>query len=343
MMNQIPGLSLSATFGVSLVNNNSAKVLIVDDRPLSRLATVDLLSLDGYEVLETEGDTAIVENIIAQMPDLVLLDAMTKQVDSFDLCRQIKSDRRTEDIPVVLMTVGDSREERLKGVEVGVDDFLIKPLDRIELSTRVKSLIDRKRLNEGLDQTQQVLFSIAKAIESRSSNSGGSAKIISLAQSFGEYLQLPPPDIENLVFAAHLHDIGEIAIPDAVMLKKGELTAEERDLIRQHVLVGEKICQPLRNRREVLPIIRNHHERWDGTGYPDGLAGDRIPVLAQVFQILDIYQALTSDRPHKQACSPTQAIAIMAEETAKGWRNPQLVEAFTKFIETCDSLVSESR
>jgi putative two-component system response regulator len=334
MMNQIPGLSLSSAFAVSAVNHNSAKVLIVDDRPLSRLAAADLLSLDGYEILEAEGNPEIVENIIAEMPDLVLLDVMMRQIDSFALCRQIKTDRRTEDIPVVLMTVADSREDRLKGVEVGVDDFLVKPLDRIELSTRVKSLIDRKRLNEGLDQTQQVLFSIAKAIESRSASSGGSAKVISLAQSFGEYLQLEAKDIEHLVFAAHLHDIGEIAIPDAVMLKKGELTVEERNLIRQHVLVGEKICQPLRNRREVLPIIRNHHERWDGTGYPDGLSGDRIPYLAQVFQILDIYQALTSDRPHKEACSPVQAIEILAEEAEKGWRNPQLVTAFTQFIQT---------
>ncbi len=334
MMNQISGLSLSDTFGVSPVNDSSAKILIVDDRPLSRLATVDLLSLDGYEILEAEGSPEIVENIIAQMPDLVLLDVTIGQINSFDLCRQIKNDRRTEDIPVVLMTVADSREDRLKGMEMGVDDFLVKPLDRIELSTRVKSLIDRKRLNEGLDQTQQVLFSIAKAIASRSSTGAGSAQVIALAQSFGEYLQLAPKDIENLVFAAHLHDIGEVAIPDAVMLKKGELTVEERNLIRQHVLVGEKICQPLRNRREVLPIIRNHHERWDGTGYPDGLSGDCIPYLAQVFQILDIYQALTSDRPHKQACSPAQAIVILSEETKKGWRNPELVAAFTQFIET---------
>ena len=151
-------------------------------------------------------------------------------------------------------------------------------------------------------------------------------------KAFGEYLHLSTEDVENLAFAAHLHDIGTIAIPDAVMLKQGELTAAEKELIREHVLFGEEICQPLRNRSGVLPIVRHHHERWDGTGYPDGLSATQIPYLAQIFQVIDIYDALTSDRPHKQAYSPAKALEIMLEETRKGWRNPQLVKQFATFI-----------
>jgi putative two-component system response regulator len=336
MIDRPSGLSQSAQ-AISLVMNYSedtpAKILIVDDHPLSRMTAVDLLLLDNYEVLEADSGLFEIDYILEQKPDLVLLDVMMPRMDGFEICKLLKQDERTCHIPVIFMTVADEREYRRQGMEVGGDDFLTKPLDRFELLTRVKSLINQKRLNEGLDQTEQVLFSIAKAVESRSSDSGSScARISALAQGFGEYLQLSQEAIDNLVFAAHLHDIGTVAIPDAVLLKKGELTPEETELIRQHVLIGEKICQPLRNRRGVLPIVRHHHERWDGSGYPDGLAGNEIPQLAQVFQILDIYDALTSERPHKKAYTPAQALEIITEETAKGWRNPHIVEEFTAFI-----------
>jgi len=316
-------------------NNSSittAKILIVDDNPLSRMTAIDLLSLDGYEVLEADSESIIFDSVTRQQPDLILLDVMIGSVDSFAFCRQLKKDYRTANIPIVLTTLTDSRESRIKAMEAGGDDILLKPLNRIELSTRVKSLINQKRLNDGLDQTEQVLFTIAKAVDSRSVSNGSSVRVASLVKSFAEYLNLTPEETDDLSFAAHLHDIGTIAIPDAIVLKTGGLTAKEKDIIRQHVLIGEEICQPLRNRSGVLPIIRHHHERWDGTGYPDGLSGDNIPYLAQIFQIIDIYDALTSDRPHKKAYAPAEALKIIVEETKKGWRNPQLIEDFTAFI-----------
>ena len=337
MTKPISNLSYRNTHNFSfIVNNpepNSAKILVVDDRPLSRMTAVDLLSLDGYQVLEANSDRLIFDSIVEQQPDLLLLDIMLQDTNGFELCKKLKRDNRTRDLPIILTTVEARREYRSKVAEVGADDLLTKPLDRFELSARVKNLINQKRLNEGLDQTEQVLFSIAKAVESRSSDRGGScARVADLVRMFGEYLELSIEDIDNLVFASHLHDIGTIAIPDSIMLKAGELTAEERELIGQHVLIGEKICQPLRNRSGVLPIIRHHHERWDGTGYPDGLSAREIPYLAQIFQIIDIYDALTSDRPHKKAYTPDEALKIIAEETAKGWRNPELIAAFTSFI-----------
>ena len=342
MTKQISNLSYRNTHNFSsIVNNsepNSAKILVVDDRPLSRMTAVDLLSLDGYQVLEANSDRQILDSIIEQQPDLLLIDIMLQDTNGFELCKQLKQDNRTRDLPIILTTVEARREYRSKVAEVGADDLLTKPLDRFELSARVKNLIDQKRLNEGLDQTEQVLFSIAKAVESRSSDRGGScARVADLVRMFGEYLELSIEDIDNLVFASHLHDIGTIAIPDSIMLKEGELTAEERELIGQHVLIGEKICQPLRNRSGVLPIIRHHHERWDGTGYPDGLSAREIPYLAQIFQIIDIYDALTSDRPHKKAYTPDEALKIIAEETAKGWRNPELIAAFTSFIHAIEA------
>jgi putative two-component system response regulator len=318
----------------TLVSSEQAKVLVVDDHRYSRMAAVDLLSLDGYQVLEADGSREVVQIVLENQPDLILLDVIMPHSDGFEICQRLKQEQRTRSIPVIFITASDDRNWRLKGRAVGGDDFLVKPLDRLELLTKVKLLIQQKRLNEGLDQTERVLFSIASAIEDRSSEGGTSfARLEQLAQSFGEYLQLSPTEISDLIFAARLHDIGTVGIPDAVLLKKGELTAQEREMIKQHVLIGEKICQPMQNRRGVLPIIRNHHERWDGSGYPDGLTGDDIPWLAQVFQIFDIYDALTSERPYKQALTPSEALEVIAEETEKGWRNPRLVKQFTDFIQ----------
>ena len=322
---------------------SSAKIIVVDDRPLSRMTAVDLLSLDGYQVVEAGGDSqeqTIFDFIVQEKPDLVLLDIKLSKVNGFDVCAQLKQDPRTELLPVVLTAIEARREYRIKVAQIGADALLVKPLDRFELSGVVKNLLNQKRLNEGLDQTEHGLFTIAKAVESRSSDREGScARIAELIKIFGEYLSIGAKDIDNLVFVAHLHDIGTIAIPDAVMLKTEALTPEEKEMISQHVLIGEKICRPLRNRRGVLPIIRHHHERWDGTGYPDGLSGEEIPYLAQVFQIIDIYDALTSDRPHQQAYTPEQALQIIDEETEKGWRNPLIFEQFSSFIKTRTNLV----
>jgi putative two-component system response regulator len=329
---ECPVATQTNTFLSTYPDLPTAKILIVDDNPLSRMTALDLLQLDGYEVIETDNLAIVFSNIVEQQPDLILLNARLRELDSFSLCRQLKENYRTNNIPVVFTTLTNNRDERIKAMEAGGSDVLIKPLNRIELSTRVKSLVNQKRINDGLNQTEQVLFTIARAFDKRSVTKGGIVRVVSLVKSFGEYLGLSGHELDDLAFAAHLHDIGTIVIPDAVMLKTGELTTEEKELIRQHVLIGEEICQPLRNRSGVLPIVRHHHERWDGTGYPDGLAGDAIPYLAQIFQVIDIYDALTSDRPHKQAYSPEAALEIMQEETTKGWRNPELIEQFTLFI-----------
>lgn len=313
-----------------------AKILVVDDHPFSRMMAVDLLNSDGYDVTEADGSldiVDIVETILAQAPDLILLDIKMPNYNGFDLCNQLKQDRQTQGIPIVLMTVADDNPSRLKSQEVKADGFMSKPLERMVLLPEVELLVQRKRLYEWLEQMQQVLFLIAQAIEKRYSQEGSScARVDQLAQTFGEYLNLSPVEINDLILAAHLHDIGTVMIPDAVLLKKGELTPAERELIQQHVLIGEQICRPLQNHGGIPQIIRHHHERWDGSGYPDGLVGHDIPRLAQVFQILDIYDALTSKRPYKKALSPQEAIAIMTEEAEKGWRNPDLVEKFVDFL-----------
>ncbi|HEY9622105.1 MAG TPA: two-component system response regulator [Crinalium sp.] len=321
------------TSPVNSSDSEQPKVLVVDDHPSSRMTAVALLSVEGYEVLEAESGIAALDIVLDVNPDLILLDVMMPGMDGYEVCRRLKQDEQTRLIPVVFVTALNDRRARLRGIEAGGDEFLSKPFDQLELSARVKSLIRQKRLNEDLDHAGQVLFSIARTIERRDPNTGDHCeRLVTLGREFGEFLSLPRNEIRDLMWGGYLHDIGKVGIPDDVLLKTGKLTPEDWVIMKQHVLIGEQICQPLRTMRGVVPIIRHHHERWDGSGYPDGLVGNEIPQLAQIFQLIDIYDALTSERPYKRAFSPEESIQIMKEESDKGWRNPDLLVLFTKFI-----------
>ncbi len=310
------------------------KVLVVDDHTASRMTAVALLSMEGYEVIEADCGATAIELVRQKQPDLILLDVMMPGMDGFEVCQLLKQNEHTRLIPVIFITALNDRRSRIRGIEVGADDFLTKPFDRVELAARVKSLVRQKRLNEDLDHTEQVLFSVARAIESRDPNTGDHCeRLVQLGQAFGEYLNLSRYQIRDLMWGGYLHDIGKVGIPDDVLLKKGKLTPQDWAIMRQHVVIGEKICQPLRSMRGVVPIIRHHHERWDGSGYPDGLKGEDIPYLAQVFQMIDIYDALTSERPYKRAFMTKEALSVMLEETNSGWRNPQLMQQFLNFIQ----------
>ena len=314
-------------------SSEAAKILVIDDRPLSRVMAVDLLSANGYDVIEHDGISDIFTTIITASPDLILMDLKMPNYNGFDICQELKQNPDTRSIPIILMSVADDNKSRIKSQEVMADAFMSKPLESMILLPEVELLIQRKRLSEWLEQMQKVLFLISQALEKRYLPEGKSGiRFDKLAQGFGEYLNLSPVEISDLILASHLHDIGTVAIPDAVMMKQGKLNEEERELIKNHVLIGEEICKPMQNRRGIAQIIRHHHEGWDGSGYPDGLIGESIPKLAQIFQILDIYEALTSHRPYKQPYSNQEALNIITEEAEKGWRNVKLVQQFVAFM-----------
>jgi putative two-component system response regulator len=318
---------------VSYLDLDRPRVLVVDDHPSSRMTAVALLSAEGYDVIEADSGPSALEAVKKGNPDLILLDVMMPGMDGFEVCRHVKQDDQTRLTPVVFVTALDDRRSRLKGIEAGGDDFLTKPFDQLELSARVKSLVRQKRLNEDLDHAERVLFSIARTVESRDPNTGDHCeRLVNYGKAFGEFLGLTRAEVRDLTWGGYLHDIGKVGIPDSVLLKPGRLTPEEWEIMRQHVVIGEQICQPLRTMRGVVPIIRHHHERWDGSGYPDGLVGNQIPLLAQVFQLIDIYDALTSERPYKRAFTAEEALAILDQEADKGWRNPDLVQQFKTFI-----------
>ncbi len=309
------------------------KVMVVDDQPLSLLCAVDLLKYEGYEVFANENYQETLKLAFEIKPDIILMDAVMPEITGLEIAKMLKHHPQTQTIPIILMSVVEDQYLWHEAMVVGVDEVIAKPLDSKILCPRLNKLAERKRLNEGLDQTQKVLFTLAMAIENRSSNQNSSLQLANLVIAFAEYLQLNKSEIEDLVYAAYLHDIGTIGIREDILSKKETLTDEENKILEQHVIIGEEICQPLKDRQNVLAIIRHHHEKWDGSGYPDQLRGDNIPFLAQVFQIADIYDALTTERYYKSAYKSEKAIKILREEANKGWRNPKLVEQFIQFIQ----------
>ena len=309
------------------------KILIVDDEAASRLALATLLRREGFEVSEATDGASALAHCAAFRPDLILLDIMMPGVTGFEVCRQVKAAPETRLTPVVLITGLSATEDRIQGINAGADDFLSKPIDFNELLARTRSLLRLKQFTDELENAEVVLFSLAESIEARDPYTRGHCeRLAEMSSRLGGRLGLPEEEIKALRWAGIVHDVGKVAVPDAILLKPGPLSADEIEVMRKHPVVGERICAPLKAFRLVLPIIRHHHERHDGSGYPDGLRGSEIPVTAAILQLADVYDALTSDRPYRKASPPEVALTIMREECGRGWWNRELLEAFTAML-----------
>jgi putative two-component system response regulator len=309
-------------------------VLVVDDQPANLEALADALNPLGYEVWQALDGEAGMELARERQPDVILLDVMMPGLDGYEVCRRLKADQETRLLPVVFLTGLDSREARLQGLEAGATDFLCKPFELVELEVRVRNLVHFRRLTQDLDDAEQMLFAVARAVEARDEVTGDHCDRLSVVASrLGERLGLDDDSLKALRRAGYLHDIGKIAIPDAILLKPGRLTQDEWTVMRSHVNIGVEICSPLRSLKPVLPIIRHHHERADGSGYPDQLHGNSIPLLARVFQVVDVFDALTSNRPYRKALTSTAAFATLREEVHKGWWDERIVQTFAALVD----------
>jgi putative two-component system response regulator len=288
----------------------------------------------GFEVWQAlDGETGF-QLARERQPDVILLDVLMPGIDGYEVCRRLKADEETRLLPVVFFTGLDSRQARLRGLEVGATDFLSKPFDLVELEVRVRNLVHFRRLTQDLDDAEKMLFAVARAIEARDEGTGEHCDRLSqLAAQLGEHVGMDPEAVKALRRAGYLHDIGKIAVPDAVLLKPGRLNGAEWQIMRSHVEIGVKICAPLRTLRPVLPIIRHHHEHGDGSGYPDALRDDEIPLLARIFQVVDVFDALTNDRPYRKALAIEEALALQGKETSRGWWDGELFEAFSAMLE----------
>lgn len=306
-----------------------ARVLVVDDELSQRELLSELLELDGYEATCAADGRQAEQLLCDALPDLVLLDVNLPYRNGFDICRQIKQNPESQLVPVVLVTGLTETQDRIRGIEAGADDFLSKPFDRSELTARVRCLIKRKEYTDELDRADHVLMALGRSIEAKDTyTEGHCARISAYSTLLGEAIGLSREDLRALRIAGYLHDIGKVGVPDAILLKKGPLLEEEWVVMRTHSVIGERICSPLRSFQAVLPIIRSHHERQDGSGYPDGLSGDRVPLLARVMQIADVFDALTTQRPYKTALPLEAALEQMQREVDRGWWDPVLFRSF---------------
>jgi putative two-component system response regulator len=309
------------------------RILVVDDLESNRKLIHTILTSYGYEVvLAADGEEAMAV-IHRQPPDLVLSDIRMPNCDGFELCRAMSSEPSTRLIPVVLMTAAAETADRLTAIEAGAHDFVTKPIDQAELKARMRSLMQLKRFTDDLDSAEAVLLSLALMIEARDAyTEGHCARLARYATELGSILDISEDDLVTLGRGGYFHDIGKIALPDAILLKPGPLTPEEFEIMKQHTIVGDRLCGNLRALHAVRVIVRHHHERLDGSGYPDGLGGDDIPLVAQIIGIVDVYDAMTTTRPYRGALTPEVALAELANEVSRGWRRSDLVEAFARTL-----------
>lgn len=311
----------------------TGSILVADDQTANRELLQELLSAQGFTVIAVPDGAAALEQLSNTQIDLVLLDVMMPRLTGFALCEKIKSNPATDLVPVVLITSLSDRQDRLQGIKAGADDFLTRPVDPTELLARVRSLLKLKQRTDELERAESVLFSLARSIESKDPYTHGHCeRLVEYSVRLGEQVGLPEEQVTALRRGAVVHDIGKVAVPDAILLKPGRLTEEEWKIVREHPVIGERICEPLKSFRAVLPIIRHHHEKYDGSGYPDGLCGDAVPITARVLQIVDVFDALTTERPYKKAFSASDALQTMREEVAKGWWDPQVFDQFVQVV-----------
>jgi putative two-component system response regulator len=309
--------------------SNAGRILIVDDEPSNIQLLSRLMRGRGYEVLAAADGQQALESVARHRPDLVLLDVNMPKLDGFEVCRRLKADPATRLIPIVLITGLKEMEDRIRGIDAGADDFLTKPFNVPELEARVRSLTRLKRYTDELDFAESVILSLGLTIEARDPYTKGHCqRLARYAATLGQRLGLDADQLVALHRGAFLHDVGKVGIPDAVLLKSGRLTESEYALMQQHTIIGHNLCGELRSLQDVRPIVRHHHERPDGSGYPDGLKGDAIPLLARIISIVDVYDALTTERPYKTASLPDRALRELREEAARGWKFRELVEEF---------------
>lgn len=310
-----------------------ADILIVDDQEIISRLLEETLRSEGYAVRIAYNGLDALEEVQKQKPDLIITDMLMPKMNGNDMVMKLKESADTRLLPVIMLTGLFDFENKVRALEIGVDDFLGKPFNRIELITKVRALLKTKTYIDQLENAETVIFSLALAIEGRDPYTNGHCHRLSdygtkLARKIG----LSEVEIDAVRKGGVIHDIGKIAVPDSILLKPGKLTPEEYDIMKIHPEAGENICKPLKSLAPVLPIIRGHQERWDGTGYPDKLVATDIPITARVIGIVDFYDALMTVRPYKRALDVKQALEIMSKETQEHKWDPNLMRVFQDMI-----------
>ncbi len=312
----------------------TGRLLVVDSLEINRrLAKGMLRSAGQYEFFEAATGRAALEILERQPVDLVILDLMMPDISGPEFCRRLKSNRKTQFLPILMITSLQGAEHEVLGIDAGADEYLTKPLHPSVLRARVRALLRHKSAIDSLDEAETILFALAQAVEARDSYTAEHCqRLATYSVALGVALGLSRPELIALYRGGFLHDIGKVSIPDSILHGNKRLTDAEWVVMKQHTVRGEEICRPMKSLAPVLPIIRSHHEKWDGTGYPDGLQGENIPLLARILQIVDIFDALITERTYKRAFSVQEATRVLEEEATRGWRDPELASLFMSLL-----------
>jgi len=320
--------------GDLLPHRRPPRILVVDDQPTIAGLMSQLLGMRGYDVVTAANAEQAEAEVDRQVPDLILSDVIMPGKSGYELCREFKDNPATRLIPFVLITGLSDSGDKLRGIEVGADDFLNKPVLAEELIARVKSLLRLKEFTDELETVDSVLCTLGLIVEGRDPYTEGHCeRLASNAADLGRHLGLDHDSIVALRRGGYLHDLGKIAVPDEILKKGSNLSAEEWEIMKLHPVTGENICKPLKSLRLVLPIIRHHHEHSDGSGYPDALSRPDIPLLPRTLQVVDVYDALRTARPYKPALSHEQAAQTMREEARRGLWDAELVTEYFFMLE----------
>jgi diguanylate cyclase (GGDEF)-like protein len=309
-----------------------ARVLLVDDDEETLRGLEASLAPEGYELLQARDGVEALELVERQQPEVIIMDATMPRLGGYDACRRLKQDAKSPP-SVVIMTGPDAHAERQLGVEAGVDEFISKPIDQIELVTRVRALVRHRRDQGVLEDTEAVMFAMARAVEDRDPLVGNHMeRVAEYSVGLGRAIGLGERELQALRRAGRVHDLGKIVVPDAILFKPGELTPSEFEIIKRHPDEGFRLLSPLPMFAEALPPVRFHHERLDGSGYPLGLRGDAVPKLAQIVAIADVYDALTTDRHYRSAIPAAEACVVLRDEARRGLHDVRLIETFIAYV-----------
>ena len=312
----------------------SARVLLADRDVMSHRVVASILTQAGYDIVDVDGEAgAVLAALEANAVDVVLLDVMVADSPGSDVMHRIHRDRRYGDLPIVLLSSPSNHDAAIAALSKGADDVILKPVDPHVLVARIKAALRTRRAMLGMEAAHQVITTLAKEMNARDSDiQRHTERIGEYATELGRRVGLSAADLNAVAYSILLHDLGRIGISESILLKRGPLNDEERDAVKRHTEIGERIAAPLSGAERFGPIIRHHHERWDGRGYPDGLIGEAIPMGARIISIVDAFDAMTQFRPYREPKSVAEAIAELRRERSQQF-DPQLVNEFVKVIE----------